>query len=93
MCVIVLGVSFRAESAHTDSDAGCGEVLLASSKLLDLLTTLVTRKVAASPRWPKSPERLAIELRRIAPQLRVHGIFVNLGRCNKGRFVQLLPAP
>ena len=59
------------------------------SKLLDRLTTLASRGVAASPRWPKSPERLAIELRRMAPQLRVHGIFVNLARCNKGRVVQL----
>jgi len=63
------------------------------SKLLDLLTTLASRAVVASPRWPKTPAWLAIELRRIAPLLRVHGIFVNLYRCNKGRFVQLSLAP
>jgi len=63
------------------------------TKLLDLLTTLADRGVAASPRWPKTPQWLSIELRRIAPQLRLHGILVNISRGNKGRIVQLSLAP
>ncbi|MFI5455389.1 MAG: hypothetical protein ACHRXM_08040 [Isosphaerales bacterium] len=59
------------------------------SKLLDLLTSLAGRGVAASPRWPKSPTRLAIELRRIAPQLRLHGILVRSARGNRGRILSL----
>jgi len=44
-------------------------------------------KKAASPRWPKSPTRLTIELRRITPHLAVHGIIVNLSRRHDGRVV------
>jgi len=44
---------------------------------------------AASPRWPKSPTRLTIELRRITPHLGVHGIIVNLSRRHHGRVVSL----
>jgi len=65
----------------------------APSRLLELLITLVGPKVAASPRWPKSAAWLAIELRRIAPQLRLHGILVNLSRCNKGRIVTIARVP
>ncbi|HKI17813.1 MAG TPA: hypothetical protein VKA15_08025 [Isosphaeraceae bacterium] len=60
------------------------------SKLFDLLTTLAGQKVAALPRWPKSPACLTAELRRISPQLRLHGIHVKLSRCHKGRVVSLL---
>jgi len=59
------------------------------SKLFDLLTSLAGHKVAASPRWPKSVAWFAIELRRIAPQLRLHGILVNLSRCKNGRIVTI----
>ncbi|MFI5454508.1 MAG: hypothetical protein ACHRXM_03570 [Isosphaerales bacterium] len=60
------------------------------SKLVDLLTTLAGQKVAASPRWPKSPSCLIVELRRISAQLRLHGILVKLSRCHKGRVASLL---
>jgi len=33
-------------------------------------------KVPASPRWPKSPKRLAKELRRLAHQLRIHDMSI-----------------
>ncbi|MFI5459283.1 MAG: hypothetical protein ACHRXM_27990 [Isosphaerales bacterium] len=59
------------------------------SKLLDLLTSLAGRAAAASPRWPKSPTWLAIELRRIAPQLRLHGILVRSARGNRGRILSI----
>jgi len=59
------------------------------SKLLELLNTLARHGLAASPRWPQSASRFAIELRRIAPQLRLDGIHVNLSRCRKGRIVTI----
>ncbi len=56
------------------------------------LTAAAGRKAAASARWPKSPDRLANELRRIAPQLRMHGLNLTFGRTYKGRFVALEPS-
>ena len=58
------------------------------SKLLEELTILAG-ETAESPRWPKSPDRLSIELRRIAPQLGIHGILVDFSRSHKGRIVSL----
>jgi hypothetical protein len=58
------------------------------SELLTELTLLAGRK-AESPRWPKSPDRLAIELRQIAPQLGIHGILVDFSRSHRGRIVSL----
>jgi hypothetical protein len=58
------------------------------SVLLTELTLLAGRK-AESPRWPKSPARLAIELRQIAPQLGIHGILVDFSRSHKGRIVSV----
>ena len=57
----------------------------------ELLTelTLLAGKQAESPRWPKSPERLAMELRQIAPQLGIHGILADFFRSNRGRIVSL----
>jgi hypothetical protein len=53
------------------------------------LTSAVGRKAAAGARWPKSPQWFTDELRRIAPQLRMHGLNVSFGRTYKGRFVSL----
>jgi hypothetical protein len=58
------------------------------SELFTALTALAGKK-ADSPRWPKSPEWLAIELRRITPQLGMHGIIVKVSRCHRGRVVSL----
>ena len=58
------------------------------SKLLDELTILAGEK-AESPRWPKSPIRLTIELRRIASQIGIHGILVDFSSSHKGRIVSL----
>ena len=57
----------------------------------ELLTelTLLAGKQAESPRWPKSPDRLSIELRQIAPQLGIHGILADFYRTNRGRVVSL----
>ena len=35
---------------------------------------------AHSDGWPKTPQRLTVELRRIAPQLAIHGLFVHSSR-------------
>jgi hypothetical protein len=56
--------------------------------LLEELTALAG-KLANSPRWPKSPERLAKELRRIAPQLGMHGMLVSFTRRCHSRIVTL----
>jgi hypothetical protein len=58
------------------------------SDLLSELTALAGKK-ADSPRWPKSPTWLTIELRRIAPHLGIHGILVNISRCHHGRIVSI----
>ena len=51
-----------------------------ASELLEQLSGVVGTKVAASARWPKSAGWFTNELRRIAPQLRMHGIFVKFER-------------
>jgi hypothetical protein len=49
----------------------------------------VDADTAASARWPKSPQWLTDELRRIAPQLRMHGVNLTFGRTHQGRFISL----
>jgi hypothetical protein len=51
------------------------------------LTEIVGKKVAASADWPKTAENFGRELRRLAPQLRLHGIGVNFERRPEGRIV------
>ncbi len=46
-------------------------------------------KAAASARWPKTPEMFATALRRIAPQVRMHGLDVTFGRTYHARSVTL----
>jgi hypothetical protein len=58
------------------------------SELFTELTTLAGEK-ADSARWPKSPARLTVELRRLAPQLGIHGIIVKVSRSHQGRVVSL----
>ncbi|MFI5461132.1 MAG: hypothetical protein ACHRXM_37470 [Isosphaerales bacterium] len=47
-----------------------------ASDLLAELTTWAGIRVTVSPRWPKSPLALSRELRRIAPQMRMHGVSI-----------------
>jgi hypothetical protein len=49
--------------------------------------TRLAGKLADSSRWPKSPERLAKELRRIGLQLGIHGIPVRFARRRHSRGV------
>jgi len=60
-----------------------------ASQLLALLSMDVGKKIASSPRWPKTPVSLARELRRIAPQLRIHGISVVFDRNSERRLITL----
>ena len=62
------------------------------SDLLFELTAFAGRK-AQSPRWPKSPACLTVELRRIAPQLGMHGKLVNVSRHHNGRVVSITRIP
>ena len=43
------------------------------------------RKRAAAARWPKDPRQFSKELRRVRPQLRLHGLSIDFVRGNKGR--------
>jgi hypothetical protein len=56
-----------------------------ATKLLGELASLVGDKVAATPRWPKSPSALTGALRRLAPTLREIGIDVVFGRKSGGK--------
>ena len=81
----------RREATRADvEDSPLGKFLLAhandetdwSRTPADLLDELNASagKAAASPGWPKSPQRLSVELRRIAAQLRAHDISVTFER-------------
>ena len=60
-----------------------------ASELLRGLTKLVSTRDAASARWPKSAGRLTNELRRIAPQLRMHGVSLTFERNRESRLITL----
>ena len=61
----------------------------APARLLAEFSMLAGERVATSPRWPKSARAFTVELRRIAPMLRAHGIFVNVFRTHQGRVVSI----
>jgi hypothetical protein len=44
---------------------------------------------AAFAQWPNEPGQFSKELRRIAPQLRLHGLSINFTRTADGRFIEL----
>jgi hypothetical protein len=54
-------------------------------KLYNSIT--MTRGVPIGPKFPKDVSSFGAELRRIAPQLRVHGIALSFGRTEQGRTV------
>ena len=59
------------------------------AKLHAKLTEIVGKKVAASADWPKTSEKFSNELRRLAPQLRLHGVSVSFERRHEGRIITL----
>jgi len=58
------------------------------SDLRSELTALAGKK-GDSPRWANSPTWLTIELRRIAPQFGIHGIFVHSKRDKHRRVLSM----
>ncbi len=60
-----------------------------SRRLTAELTRPVGKRVAASPAWPKNVSTFGNELRRLAPQLRLHGLFIDIERRHDGRIVTL----
>jgi hypothetical protein len=55
------------------------------ASLLSRLNSLVDKKFAASARLPKTSHTLGIELRRIVPQLRLHGLLIRFERQHEER--------
>ena len=53
------------------------------------LTHLIDKRVAASAEWPKTSAKFGSELRRLAPQLRLHGLSISFDRRNDGRIITL----
>jgi hypothetical protein len=94
-------VDNRKEATITDLlDSPLGNVLLqvahlftgvsfTPAKLHAALTEIAGKKVAASADWPKTAEKFGNELRRLAPQLRMHGMNVSFERRNDGRKITL----
>ena len=91
----------RKEATMTDLvDSPLGTVLLkvagtvremvgTPAQLHAKLTEIVGKKVAASVDWPKTTEKFATELRRLAPQLRLQGVNISFERRHEGRIVTL----
>ena len=59
-----------------------------SDRLHEELNALAGEKAQANG-WPKSPQRLAAELRRIASQLAIQGLFVHSSRTHCGRVLSI----
>ena len=91
----------RMEATLTDLlDSRLGNVLLKAASLIPVwsgtpaelharLTHLIDKRVAASAEWPKTSAKFGSELRRLAPQLRIHGVSVGFERRNDGRIITL----
>jgi hypothetical protein len=94
----------RSEASVTSLEGSpLGSMLLAVAKsilnwecspeeLLNALTEKVGRKVARSAAWPKSTRSLMSELRRLAPQLRIHGLSIRFGRNREGVVMTVVTA-
>ncbi len=91
----------RKEATLTDLlDSPLGNVLLrvahkitglagTPARLHASLTRIVGKRVAASADWPKTTATFSNELRRLAPQLRMHGVSVGFERRHEGRIITL----
>jgi hypothetical protein len=62
------------------------------TEVYEMLTQSVGKRIARSPAWPKTTQRFTNELRRLAPQLRMHGVFVIFGRTRDSRSINLVTA-
>ncbi len=63
------------------------------TKFLEEITAGLEKKVAASAGWPKTVKMLGCEMRRLAPQLREHGVFVTFGKNRKSRLISITTRP
>jgi len=61
-----------------------------ASDLLAELTAWAGKRVTASPRWPKTPRSLSVALRRIAPQMGMHGVSIAFLRTDEKRFIEII---
>ena len=59
------------------------------TKLHEALTLFAGKKNAALARWPKNSSAMSNELRRIAPQLRMHGLSIQFERTRESRFIKV----
>jgi len=50
---------------------------------------MADRKAISKARWPKTPSMLSNELRRLAPQLRAHGMSVAFSKTHKSRMITI----
>jgi len=57
--------------------------------LLSFLSEMADRKAVSSARWPKTPSTLGNELRRLAPQLRAHGMSVAFSKTHQSRMITI----
>jgi hypothetical protein len=53
------------------------------------LTLAAPKKLARAASWPKSAGWFTNELRRIAPQLRLHGLSIEFSRNSRGRLLSI----
>jgi hypothetical protein len=53
------------------------------------MSAKVSKTIAASARWPKTVHSFGNELRRIAPQVRLHGLSISFDRRRGDRIVTL----
>jgi putative DNA primase/helicase len=91
----------RKEATLTDLlDSPLGNALLKIASLIPAvsqtptkpyakLTPIVGNKVAASANWPKNHEKFGNALRRLAPQLLLHGVTISFERRHEGRMIIL----
>jgi hypothetical protein len=63
------------------------------AEALYCFTKWVDKKVAASPRWPKTPTALGKEVRLLGPLLREHGLFVTFTRNRHTRQITFTTKP
>ncbi len=59
------------------------------TQLLNTMTQVAPKNLTRSAAWPKSAGWFTNELRRIAPQLRMHGISVEFSRNSRGRAIEI----
>jgi hypothetical protein len=72
---------------------GLVDFTLSPAEMLRTFSEDVLPRDAASIRWPKTPSAFSNEVRRLAPQLREHGLHVTFTRNANGRFITLSRKP